>query len=82
MTVKDIGVSLTGSDALVQWFGNWPSFQDAEVICLSMARTGESRLRVYPYYPDKPATVDFVLEEITEGYSIDIGPLLRVGRTY
>jgi hypothetical protein len=31
-----------------------------------MARAGESRLRIYPHYPDKPATVDFVLEQITD----------------
>jgi hypothetical protein len=66
MTPNDIGVSLHGSDAVVQWFGGWPSFHDAEIISLSVARTGESVLRVYPYYPDKPATVDFIFAEITD----------------
>jgi hypothetical protein len=66
MTNKDIGVSLDGSDAVVKWFGGWPSFHDAEVISLNMARTGESVLRVYPYYPDKPATVDFIFEGVTD----------------
>jgi hypothetical protein len=66
MTTKDISVSLNGSDAVMQWFGGWPSFHDAEVISLHMARAGESVLRVYPYYPDKPATVDFIFEEITD----------------
>jgi hypothetical protein len=66
MTTNDIGVSLRGSDAVMQWFGGWPSFHDAEIISLNLARTGQSVLRVYPYYPDKPATVDFIFEEITD----------------
>jgi len=66
MTTNDIGAGLHGSDAVMRWFGGWPSFHDAEVISLMMARTGESVLRVYPYYPDKPAIVDFIFEEITD----------------
>jgi Immunity protein 50 len=66
MTTNDIGVSLRGSDAVMQWFGGWPSFHDAEIISLNLARTGQSVLRVYPYYPGKPATVDFIFEEITD----------------
>ncbi len=66
MTTDDIGVRLHGSDAVTQWFGGWPSFHDAEIISLNLARSGESVLRVYPYYPEKPATVDFIFEEITD----------------
>ncbi|HET7890542.1 MAG TPA: hypothetical protein VFL34_03415 [Candidatus Sulfotelmatobacter sp.] len=54
------------AEALMQWFGSWPSFHDAEVISLSLARKGPSVLRVYPHYPNKPATVDFILEEVTD----------------
>jgi hypothetical protein len=66
MTANDIGVSLHGSHAVMQWFGGWPTFHDAEIISMNLARTGQSVLRVYPYYPDKPATVDFIFEEITD----------------
>jgi Immunity protein 50 len=66
MKTDGIALTLSGSDAVVQWFGGWPSFHDAEVIGLNLVRTGESRLRIYPYYPDKPATVDFILEKITD----------------
>jgi hypothetical protein len=66
MPANDIGVSLHGSNAVMQWFGGWPSFHDAEIISMNLARTGQSILRVYPYYPDKPATVNFVFEEITD----------------
>jgi len=58
--------SLGGSDAVLQWFESWPSFHDAEVISLVMNRSGESRLRVYPFYPAKPATIDFVFDQITD----------------
>jgi len=57
---------LTGSDAVTQWFGGWPSFHDAEVISIFLARKGKSVLRVYPYHPQKPATVDFILEDVTD----------------
>jgi hypothetical protein len=55
-----------GSEAVVQWFGSWPSFHDAEIIYLKLVRSGESILRVYPYFPDKPAAVDFFLEDVTD----------------
>jgi len=63
---SDTGVKLPGSDAVVRWFGGWPSFHDAEIIGLNLVRTGESVLRVYPYYPAKPATVVFIFEGITD----------------
>jgi hypothetical protein len=66
MTLNDLGPSLPGADAVVQWFGKWPTFHDGEVISLSMSRKGESVLRLYPYYPNKPATVDFIFDEIAD----------------
>ncbi len=57
---------LAGAEAVTQWFGDWPSFHDAEVISIFLARKGQSVLRVYPYYPHKPATVDFILEDVTD----------------
>lgn len=66
MSLDDIGPSLPGADAVVEWFGKWPSFHDGEVISLNLARKGESVLRLYPCYPNKPATVDFIFEEITD----------------
>jgi len=58
--------TLSGKDAVVQWFGGCPDFHDAEVVSLTLARSGESLLRVYPYHPAKPAMVDFVLEQVTD----------------
>ena len=66
MTNDDIAAGLNGFDAVVRWFGRWPSFHDAEIVSLRLMREGESLLRVYPYYPEKPAAVDFVLEGVTD----------------
>ena len=66
MNESDIEAGLTGAEAVRQWFGSWPDFHDAEVISLSLARKGQSVLRVYPYYPHKPAVVDFIFENVTD----------------
>jgi len=66
MNQFQIPETISGKDAVVQWFGGWPDFHDAEVVSLTLARSGESLLRVYPYYPAKPAMVDFVLEQVTD----------------
>jgi hypothetical protein len=62
---------LRGVDAVTQWFGSWPSFHDAEVISVFLARAGQSVLRVYPYHPQNPATVDFILEYVTDVELVD-----------
>src|SRR5258707_12126382 len=66
MTNRGSSEHLSGSEAVRQWFGIWPDFHDAEVISLSLCRRGDSVLRVYPYYPEKPATVEFLLTEISD----------------
>lgn len=63
---KTVVSELAGVQAVTQWFGDWPSFHDAEVISLFLARKGESILRVYPYYPNKTATVEFVFRDVTD----------------
>jgi len=63
---KSVASELCGADAVTRWFGGWPSFHDAEVISVFLARAGQSLLRVYPYYPQNPATVDFILENVTD----------------
>jgi hypothetical protein len=66
MNESGVEAELTGAEAVKQWFGSWPNFHDAEVISLSLARKGQSVLRAYPYYPHKPATVDFIFENVTD----------------
>ena len=64
MSTQDLAFS--GAETVRQWFGSWPEFHDAEIISLTLCRLGESVLRVYPYAPEKPATVEFWLSEITD----------------
>ena len=66
MNEYDVEEELTGAEGVRQWFASWPNFHDAEVISLSLARKGQSVLRVYPYYPHKPAMVDFIFENVTD----------------
>jgi hypothetical protein len=61
-----IHLELPGAEKVVDWFGAWPSFHDAEILSLSLHRSGPSLLRIYPYFPAKPATVEFILEDVTD----------------
>lgn len=38
---------VTGGDELLAWFGGVPTFHDAEIISLSLNRTGASELRIH-----------------------------------
>ncbi len=57
--------AIPGAEAVTEWFGGWPCFHDGEVISFVLCRKGETVVRVYPYYPQNPATVEFVLSEIS-----------------
>jgi hypothetical protein len=38
---------VTGGDELLAWFGEVPSFHDAEILSLSLQRTGASELKIH-----------------------------------
>lgn len=38
-----------GASELINWFGYWPGFHDAEVISIELARSGASRLCVHAF---------------------------------
>jgi hypothetical protein len=40
---------LPGAQALIEWFGRRPSFHDAEVLSLSLDRTGTSCIRLHTW---------------------------------
>ena len=78
-------LQLPGLENLIAWFGYFPSFHDAEVISISLDRTGDSRIAVHTfqmtnetdekghYVCRKHVVVTFVLERIRgmnlEGFS-------------
>jgi hypothetical protein len=68
---------ISGSQKVVEWFGYWPSFHDAEVISVELYRTGTSCLKVHAfrtrdevnehghYVTDRHAIVSFLVEDIS-----------------
>jgi len=40
---------IPGSKELIQWFGYWPSFHDAEVIDVKLDRNGPSTIRIHTW---------------------------------
>lgn len=69
---------LTGGDELLTWFGEVPTFHDAEIISLSLSRTGTSELRIHGWVMtdgvdpdgyivlDKHAVVTFTFTDIMD----------------
>jgi hypothetical protein len=45
----DVEVPIPGADHLIAWFGEWPSFHDAEVLNVHLERTGPSRLQIHTW---------------------------------
>src|SRR4051812_24338473 len=40
---------IAGVDAVVSWFGHWPSFHDAEILSVHINRGGTSSIRIYTF---------------------------------
>ena len=49
MDQDGIVAQVPGADKLVNWFGHWPSFHDAEVINLELNRVGRSRVNLHTF---------------------------------
>jgi hypothetical protein len=68
---------IPGYDEVVEWFGRWPSFHDAEVLELHLDRSGPSWVKLHvwlmtnkinvqgQYVQEKHATVTFKFENVT-----------------
>jgi hypothetical protein len=78
MTDEEIIIQIPGAKSLVDIFGEWPSFHDAEVLSLTLNRTGASVMEVHTfrmtkevdatghYICDRHIIVTFELGEILE----------------
>ena len=76
MTVPIEIKEIPGAAELHDWFGDWPSFHDAEIIRLHLNRKGPSSLRVHTwettkevdekgyYVMAKHVVVEFILETV------------------
>jgi hypothetical protein len=40
---------IIGADAVVGWFGHWPSFHDAEILSVHINRGGQSAIRIHAW---------------------------------
>ena len=69
-------LQIEGVNKVLQWFGKWPSFHDAEIIELDLVRYGISLLKIHTWN-----TTDKVDEEghyITEKHAIVVLNLTEV----
>src|SRR5262249_56531494 len=41
--------TIPGADRLVEWFGAWPSFHDAEILEVCLDRRGRSFIRIHTW---------------------------------
>jgi Immunity protein 50 len=59
-----IAPSVPGAEEVVRWFGEWPSFHDAEVLEVSLRRKGRSSIRVHAWRMTNEVNADgyFVLD--------------------
>ncbi len=78
MATADHWRGIEGAQVLYDWFGYWPSFNDAEVVSLQLHRTASSMLTLYTWETTdeldsrgyhihaKDVVVDFSLHGITD----------------
>jgi hypothetical protein len=67
---------IEGKSKVVEWFGKWPAFHDAEIVSLELVRYGNSILKIHTwnitnqlnekgyYVTDKHAVVSFTLIDV------------------
>ena len=71
--------TIPGADAVVAWFGQWPSFHDAEIVELHLNRAGHSWVKLHAWLTtqtgepgeqkistDRHAVVTFTLREVAD----------------
>ena len=73
-----MGVGIEGEKSVVEWFGKWPSFHDAEIIELHLNRKGLSRIKIHTwnmtdkvdeknhYIAEKHAVIEFSLVNVID----------------
>jgi hypothetical protein len=47
LRVSEAIKDLVGADGIIAWFGEWPSFHDAEVVSVELNRAGISRIHIH-----------------------------------
>jgi hypothetical protein len=69
-------IDVPGAVEIVNWFGQWPTFHDAEIVSIELNRSGTSTLKVHTFVTtkeldargcfmtNKHAVVSFLLDDI------------------
>ena len=70
--------SVPGIQKVLDWFGEWPSFHDSEIVCVELNRVGTSRIEVHAFkvtnsldsrghfINEKHAVICFLLENVLD----------------
>jgi hypothetical protein len=75
MSDTDVGwvkENITGADKVIEWFGYWPSFHDAEVVEMYASRAGISWIKIHvwrvtqDWVPEKDVVVTFEFNDIRD----------------
>jgi hypothetical protein len=59
---------IPGAADVVAWFGHWPTFHDAEVLSITLDRSGESRVAIHAFA--KTAEVDSSGHYVTTKHAV------------
>lgn len=63
---KGVVPDIPGVEEVLRYFGEWPSFHDAEVVCFELHRSRPSVMRVHTFLSpnEKHAVVSFIMGEV------------------
>ena len=56
---------ISGIEEIISWYGEWPSFHDAEILELHLERTGRSWMKIYNVW-NKHGVITFNMEEVID----------------
>jgi hypothetical protein len=80
---EPIAPEIQGADEVVRWFGQWPTFHDAEVLQVDLKRRGRSSIRLHAFRMtnqvdekgyfvlDRHALVTFWLDNVSDSELAD-----------
>jgi hypothetical protein len=57
---------IPGMEEIISWYGEWPSFHDAEILELHIERAGRCWIKIYNEVRQKYGVVTFNMEEVTD----------------
>jgi hypothetical protein len=56
---------IPGAEEIISWYGEWPSFHDAEILELHLERAGRCWIKIYNVW-HRYGVVTFSMDEVTD----------------